>query len=604
MSEAAGQQGVAELVVQALSEGAGDRDAYAFAVAGERLGASWLASADWDSLRCGFEVPVGDLAAATDLLADAVRRPRLEAATLARLRDERLDEIRVEYSQPASRAMIAFADAVFSDSSRYAVPEGGNLASVTAITDADVAAFHAGRLGPSTATLIVVGDLTEVDVEDLGRRVFDGWIAEPTPVPAPVVAAGASGRRLLIVDRPGSVQSILVCGHPGPRRDIPDYVAMTTMAMVLGGMFTSRLNLKLREEKGYAYGAFGGFDTRRDGGVFVARAAVQSEVTVPALADLVHEIVRTHDQGVEVCRARAGPLLPGRRLPDQLRGHGLGRVGFRRSRDPWLPGRPLRPTARQHPRGDEAGARPGCRDPGWPRTTCSPWSWATPRSSRRSCRMRGSARSRSCPTRTEHPPRRRGARGPGRLCRGARRHRAIGRRRRIGHRAQRGPGRLAARPELVRCRRDADLERADGSRVGRLADRQGWRVPPPGASPVQLTVLGREPRAASRHRLQHPGSAPGPGRGCVTSTCTASTPLTSAPSARRCRRQVSAPSPARRSPDRCWSAATGPSVPPLAAPASRVAAVVDTSLYRAAVRPVRRAGRRRRVPPTRRCDGR
>jgi zinc protease len=299
MSEPAGQQGVAELVVQALSEGAGDRDAYAFAVAGERLGASWLASADWDSLRCGFEVPVGDLAAATDLLADAVRRPRLEAATLARLRDERIDEIRVEQSQPASRAMIAFTDAVFSDTSRYAVSEGGSLESVAAITDADVATFHAGRLGPATATLVVVGDLAEVDVEDLGRRVFDGWTAEPSAVPAPVVAARASGRRVLIVDRPGSVQSILVCGHPGPRRDIPDYVAMTTMAMVLGGMFTSRLNLKLREEKGYAYGAFGGFDTRRDGGVFVARAAVQSEVTVPALADLVHEIVRTHDHGVQ-----------------------------------------------------------------------------------------------------------------------------------------------------------------------------------------------------------------------------------------------------------------------------------------------------------------
>ena len=74
---------------------------------------------------------------------------------------------------------------------------------------------------------------------------------------------------------------------------------MTTMAMVLGGMFSSRLNMKIREEKGYAYGAFGGFDTRKHGGLFVARAAVQSEVTVPALADLVAEIERTHDGGVE-----------------------------------------------------------------------------------------------------------------------------------------------------------------------------------------------------------------------------------------------------------------------------------------------------------------
>jgi predicted Zn-dependent peptidase len=299
VTEPAGREGVAELTVQALSEGAADRDAYAFAVAGERLGASWLANTDWDSLRCGFEVPVSELSGATDLLADAVRRPRLEPATLARLRDERLDEIRIERSQPAPRAMVAFADAVFSDASRYARPDGGTLESIAAITDADVAAFHASRLGPSSATLVVVGDLAAVDVEDLGRRVFEGWSADVLPVAAPEVSERSGGQRVLIVDRPGSVQSILVCGHTGPRRDIPDYVPMTTMAMVLGGMFSSRLNMKLREEKGYAYGAFGGFDTRRHGGVFVTRSAVQSEVTVPALTDLVHEIVRTHDDGVE-----------------------------------------------------------------------------------------------------------------------------------------------------------------------------------------------------------------------------------------------------------------------------------------------------------------
>jgi zinc protease len=299
VAEPAGREGVAELVVQALSEGAGDYDSYGFAVAGERLGASWLASADWDSLRCGFQVPVSELSAATDLLADAVRRPRFDSATLARLRDERLDEIRIERSQPVPRAMAAFNAAVFSDASRYARSDAGDLESVAAITDADVAGFHAGRLGPDTATLVVVGDLSEVDVEDLGRRVFDGWAADTTAAPVTEVAERASGRRVLVVDRPGAVQSILVSGHSGPRRDIPDYVPMTTMAMVLGGMFSSRLNMKLREEKGYAYGAFGGFDSRRDGGVFVARSSVESAVTVPALTDLVAEIERTHADGVE-----------------------------------------------------------------------------------------------------------------------------------------------------------------------------------------------------------------------------------------------------------------------------------------------------------------
>jgi predicted Zn-dependent peptidase len=195
--------------------------------------------------------------------------------------------------------MAAFSAAVFSDASRYGRSDGGDLESVAAITDAQVAEFHASRLGPQTATLVVAGDLSAIDVEDLGRRVFDGWSAQTTAATTPEVAERSSGRRVLVVDRPGSVQSIIVSGHTGPRRDVADYVPMTTMAMVLGGMFTSRLNIKLREEKGYAYGAFGGFDSRRDGGVFVARSSVQSDVTVPALTDLVAEIERTHAEGVE-----------------------------------------------------------------------------------------------------------------------------------------------------------------------------------------------------------------------------------------------------------------------------------------------------------------
>jgi predicted Zn-dependent peptidase len=92
---------------------------------------------------------------------------------------------------------------------------------------------------------------------------------------------------------------MVMVGHDGPPRKIDDYVAMTTMALVLGGMFSSRLNLKIREEKGYAYGAAGGFDCRKHGGVFAARAAVHSDVTVPALADLVAEIERMHSGGVQ-----------------------------------------------------------------------------------------------------------------------------------------------------------------------------------------------------------------------------------------------------------------------------------------------------------------
>jgi zinc protease len=298
-AEPAGHEGVAELVARTLSEGTVRRDAYGFAVAGERLGATWQAATSWDSMRCGFEVPVGELTAATALLAEAMHEAAFDDDTLTRIRDERIDEISIDMSQPSARAGEAFAAEIFADASRYHRSDGGDIASLEATTHEDIRAYRAQRLGRSAATLIVVGDLDHIDIDALGHSVFGGWVDADGPAPAPDVTARQPGRRVVVVDRPGSVQSMVLVGHDGPGRKIDDYVAMTTMSLVLGGMFSSRLNLKIREEKGYAYGAFGGFDTRKHGGLFVARAAVQSDVTVPALVDIVAEIERMHDSGVE-----------------------------------------------------------------------------------------------------------------------------------------------------------------------------------------------------------------------------------------------------------------------------------------------------------------
>jgi predicted Zn-dependent peptidase len=298
-AEPVGHEGIAELVARALSEGTSTRDAHGFAVAGERLGATWRASTEWDSMRCGFEVPVGELPAAAELLAEAVRGAALSDETLDRVRDERIDEVGIELSQPSSRAAAAFAAEIFADTSRYHRSDGGDVDSLSAINNDDIRNYRRTRLTPSASTLVIVGDLDAVDVEAVGTTVFGGWAEDAAGHDAPDVTPRGQGRRVVVVDRPGSVQSMVVVGHDGPPRKIDDYVAMTTMSLVLGGMFSSRLNLKIREEKGYAYGAFGGFDTRKHGGVFVARAAVQSDVTLPALADLVAEIERMHEGGVQ-----------------------------------------------------------------------------------------------------------------------------------------------------------------------------------------------------------------------------------------------------------------------------------------------------------------
>lgn len=298
VAEPRGQEGVAEIVVRALSEGAGPYDNYGFAVAGERLGATWRSQTDWDSLRCGFEVPVAELVGAAELLAAAVREPHLDEPSLIRVRDERVDEIRLDQSQPGPRAGAAFGASVWDASCRYAVPDGGTAETVGALSPDDVRAFHASRLRPDAVTLVIVGDLDTVDTDAAARAVFAGWVGERAGATNPVPPKPRDGgARVIVVDRPGSVQSMLYAGHDAPNRRTPDYVPMTTMALVLGGMFNSRLNYRLREDKGYSYGAFGSFDTRRDAGVFVARSAVQTEVTAPALVDAVAEIRTMHESG-------------------------------------------------------------------------------------------------------------------------------------------------------------------------------------------------------------------------------------------------------------------------------------------------------------------
>jgi zinc protease len=298
MSEPPSREGVALLLARALSEGTARRDAYAFAVAGERLGATWRADADWDSMRCGFEVSADRLADATELLAEAVREPALDEATLSRVRDERLDEVRIDLSQPGPRASAAFAAAVFTGDSRYSRPDGGDVETIGHLSADDVRAFHRGRISPDTATLIVAGDLSGADVDALGETVFGDWKVDTEALPAATVRRNDGGARIVLVDRPGSVQSMLYVGHDAPGRRTPDYVPMTTMSLAFGGMFNSRLNYKLREEKGYTYGAFGGFDLRRDGGVFVARAAVQTAVTGAAVTDLLDEYRKIHENGL------------------------------------------------------------------------------------------------------------------------------------------------------------------------------------------------------------------------------------------------------------------------------------------------------------------
>ena len=299
--EPADKAGATVLAARALTEGTEQHDAIALVEATERLGASLHADAGWDAVSVGVDVPAARLAPALELAAEVLLQPTFPEAEVDRLRDERLNDLLQARADPRRRVDEAFVGTIYARESPYHRPSGGTRETVEGLTPDDLRRAFGRSLDPARATLIIGGDLGDQDCVALAERLFGGWSgnAASQAAAAPVVDTGSSvGRVIRVVHRPGSVQTEIRIGHRGLPRRIDDFHAVSVMAAILGGLFNSRLNMKLREEKGYTYGAGAGFDMRRGAGPFSARAAVNTEVTVPAILDTLAELTRMRDTTV------------------------------------------------------------------------------------------------------------------------------------------------------------------------------------------------------------------------------------------------------------------------------------------------------------------
>jgi zinc protease len=306
--EPAAEAGATVLAARAMPEGTERFDAIALVEAAERLGAALHAETSWDAMTAGVEVTASRLEPALDLLAEMVGRPTFPPSEVERLRDERLNDILQARADPRRRADEAFVEAIYTDDSPYHRPAAGTAETVGSLARDDARRAWERGMDPAALTLVVGGDLREVDVAAIADRLFGGWEATPGAVkPGPIVARPAlDGRLVRLVHRPGSVQSEIRIGHPGLSRRIPDFHALSVMSAILGGLFNSRLNRNLREDKGYTYGAGAGFDLRRGPGPFAARAAVNTEVTVPAVAEMLRELERMRDEPIADDELAAG----------------------------------------------------------------------------------------------------------------------------------------------------------------------------------------------------------------------------------------------------------------------------------------------------------
>ncbi|HEX2883671.1 MAG TPA: pitrilysin family protein [Candidatus Limnocylindria bacterium] len=288
------QAGVAALTAQLLVTGTRRLDAAAFAGTTERLGIEVSSESNWDSARAAFQALSAHLDAGLGLLAEMIRTPRLDEREFERIRAERLNDILQARADPGRLADESFLRHVFAADVPYGRLSAGTPETVGALGATDVQRFHATRYAPNVAHLILAGALDRDAALAAVERHLGDWSGE-APGHRSFTTTARGGRRVVVVDRPGSVQSELRVGHPGIDRHDPRYFPALVMAALLGGVFGSRLNRRLREELGYTYGARCAFDPRRAVGPFTANAAVQTEVTVDAIRELLGQLARVRE---------------------------------------------------------------------------------------------------------------------------------------------------------------------------------------------------------------------------------------------------------------------------------------------------------------------
>lgn len=289
--------GVAGLTLEALEAGTTTRDEDRIARDFEQLGVELVSGASWDAAIARITVPAERLEPAMALLAEVVRNPVFPEAPLSRMRAELLASFEQRKKRPGALAGDALIRHIFAPGVPYARPSFGTRETVEATSRDDVEAFYRERYRPNAAALLFVGDVDAETARRLAERHFADWTAGDVPATDFDVAPGVESRTIFVVDRPGSVQSEIRIGDVGVSRHHPDYFRLVVMNAILGGVFTSRLNMNLRERHGFTYGARSGFAFRKKPGPFTVQAAVATDVTARALEEAIREIELLREDG-------------------------------------------------------------------------------------------------------------------------------------------------------------------------------------------------------------------------------------------------------------------------------------------------------------------
>ena len=294
-ADAAGREGLTALTADMLDEGTGALTAIDVSEALARLGAEFDIEVGPDTTTVTLTTLARFAGRGASLLAELVTDPSLREEDFSRVRRLRLDRLRQLRDLPAALAERAFLRLLYG-AHPYGHLSIGSVSTLDALSVDDVHRAHAALFRPERSTLIVVGALSHQALRDAAEQAFGGWRGHGSVTAEPGGAEGLAVpevpvTRLAIIPRERAAQSHLRIGHVSAPRATPDYPALVVMNAVLGGQFVSRVNLKLREEKGYTYGARTGFDWRLGPGPFSLETSVETPVTVDAVADSLAELV-------------------------------------------------------------------------------------------------------------------------------------------------------------------------------------------------------------------------------------------------------------------------------------------------------------------------
>ncbi|HKW35091.1 MAG TPA: pitrilysin family protein [Candidatus Acidoferrum sp.] len=290
----ADKPGLASFTARMLQQGTTTRNALQIADNAADIGASLGSHASMDSSSVGTQVLTRNFSEALELLADIALRPTFPKEEVDRVRKEREAALVQEKDDPFSVATRVMRNALYGSHNPYGYPDIGTSESLKAISREDLLKFWQDHYFPNDAAIIVAGNIKAATLKPLLEKAFGAW--KPGQ-PAPAASGGleSSDARVILVDRPGAPQTTLECYELGAARSTPDYPQLEVVNTELGGLFSSRINMNLREAHGYTYGAGSTFSYHRQPGPFLAYSAVRTDVTAPAVTEIFNELRRMRD---------------------------------------------------------------------------------------------------------------------------------------------------------------------------------------------------------------------------------------------------------------------------------------------------------------------